>query len=100
MKEFNRFTIQSTISNYAHSDSEELVDAVSDSKELVDAVSDPKSNSLVATHTSEIKFSTQIIGRQRNTSNHPRCHPSGSPSDHIWSFDMWRGFSWGKYGSL
>ena len=34
--------IQSTISNYAHSDSEERVDAKSDSKELVDAISDSK----------------------------------------------------------
>ena len=44
MKEFKGVTIQSTISNYAHSDSEEIVDAVSNSEELDDAVSDPKIN--------------------------------------------------------
>ena len=38
------FTIQSTISDSAHSDSEELVDTVSD----------PKSDSLVYTHTSDV----------------------------------------------
>ena len=37
--------IKSTISDSAHSDSEEQVDAISDSKELVDAISD--SNKLV-----------------------------------------------------
>ena len=44
MKEFKGFTIQSTIRDYSHRDSKELVDAVSDSEELVDAVSDPKSD--------------------------------------------------------
>ena len=58
MKEFNRFTIQSTISDSAHFNSEELVDPVSNSKELVDAVSDPKIDSLVATHTSDRNTAT------------------------------------------
>ena len=43
--------IQSTISDSAHSNSEELVDAVSAPEELVEAVRNPKSDSLVATHT-------------------------------------------------
>ena len=42
IKEFHGLTIQSTISNSAHYDSEEH-----------DAVSDPKSDSLVATHTND-----------------------------------------------
>ena len=67
---FKGFTIQSTISDSAHSDSEEVVDAVSDSeelvyalsdsKELVDAVSDPKrdpnSDPKVATYTTNRNF--------------------------------------------
>ena len=58
MKEFKEFTIQSTVSNSVHSDSEELVDAVNNSYGLVDAVSDPKSDPLVATHTSDINSAT------------------------------------------
>ena len=49
MKEFKGFSIQSTISNYAQSNSDELVDAISDSKGLFDAKSDPKSDLKVAT---------------------------------------------------
>ena len=37
MKEFKGFTIQSTISDSAHSNSEELVDAIRYFEELVDA---------------------------------------------------------------
>ena len=35
-------SIKSIIRNYAHSNFDELVDAISDYKELVDAISDPK----------------------------------------------------------
>ena len=50
--------IQSTISNSAHSDSKELVDAVSNYEGLVDAVRDPKSDSLIATYTSDRNSAT------------------------------------------
>ena len=53
IKYFKGCRIQSTISDSTHSNSEELVDALSDSEELVDVVRNPKSNSLVATHTSD-----------------------------------------------
>ena len=43
MREFRGFTIQSTISNSAYSELEEMVDTISDSEELVDNVRDPKS---------------------------------------------------------
>ena len=42
IKEFKGYTIQSTISDSEHSDSEEQVDTISNPKELVDAVSNPK----------------------------------------------------------
>ena len=54
IKQFKGCTIQSAISDYKHSDSEEQVDAIidyeeqvdaiSNSKEMVEAVSDPKSD--------------------------------------------------------
>ena len=44
IKQIMGCTIQSTISDSAHSNYEEQVDAVSNSGELVDAVSDPKRN--------------------------------------------------------
>ena len=50
--------IQSIISNSAHSNSEEVVDVVRDSEELVDTVSYPKSNPLVAIHTSDRNCTT------------------------------------------
>ena len=83
MKEFKVFTIQSTISDSAHSeynklddaisDSEELADAVRDSEELVDAVRNSKevvnpinnlaSNPMVATHTSDGNYSNKTTNR-------------------------------------
>ena len=60
--------IQSTISNSAHSDSEEMVDAVSDYEDLVDAVSDPKNRSKQQSKGRYLhyqrKLYTQIIGKQ------------------------------------
>ena len=70
IKQFKGCTIQSTISNSAHSNSkeqvdairnsEEHIDAISDSEELVDAVSDPKSDPSsdpkVAPYTTNVIF--------------------------------------------
>ena len=42
IKEFKGYTIQSTISDSEHSDSEEQVDAISHSEEQVDTISNPK----------------------------------------------------------
>ena len=69
IKEFKGCTTQSTISDSAHSNSEEQVDSISnyeeqvdainDSEELVDSVSNPKidpnSNSKVSTYTTNGK---------------------------------------------
>ena len=55
--------IQSTITDSAHSNSEELVDVVSDSKELIDTESNPKSDYLESTHTSDGNFDTDTTNR-------------------------------------
>ena len=78
IKEFKGCTIQSTISDSAHydseeyidakSDSEEQVDTISDSKELVDVVSDPKSvpssNPKVAAYTNNRHFPQKLLKNQ------------------------------------
>ena len=68
MKEFKVFTIQSIISDSAHSNPEELVDAISDSKELFDAVSDPKidpsSDPKVATYTTNGKYPNKSLANR------------------------------------
>ena len=70
IKQFKGCTIQSAISDYKHSDSEEQVDAIidyeeqvdaiSDSEELVEAVSNPKrdpsSDPKVAPYTTNVIF--------------------------------------------
>ena len=66
IKEFKGCVIRSTISNSAHSNSEEKVDAISYSKEQVDAISDSgelvgavrdqKSDTKVATYTTNGNF--------------------------------------------
>ena len=85
IKEFKGFYIQSTISNSAHSDSEELVDALSDYEELVEAVSnseemvepvskseelfdavsdpkgDPSSDPKVATYTNNVNYPHKLL---------------------------------------
>ena len=75
MKEFKGFTIQSTISDSAHSNSGELVDAVCDSEELVDAVSnykelvdavsspkrDPSNNPKVATYDTNGNYTHKLL---------------------------------------
>ena len=63
MKEFKGFTIQSTISDSAHSDYEEMVDAVSNSKELVDSRSNPNSDPNVVSHTSDGNYATDTTNR-------------------------------------
>ena len=65
IKQFKGCTIQSTISDYAHSDSKEQVNAIRNSEELVDAVSDPKSNPSsdpkVATYTTNGNFPQKLM---------------------------------------
>ena len=59
MKDFKGFTIQSTISDSSHSDSDELVDAISNSKELVDALSNSKElDDAVSDLASDLKVAT------------------------------------------
>ena len=62
-------SIQSTISNYAHIDSDELVDAISASKELVDAVSHPKE--LVDAVSNSEELSDAV--------SNPKSDPSSDP---------------------
>ena len=65
IKEFKRCKIQATISDSAHSNSEEQVDTINNSEELVDAVSNPKSNPnsnpKVPTYTTNRNFPQKIL---------------------------------------
>ena len=75
IKEFKGLSIQSTISDSAHIDSDELVDAISDSKELVDAVRnseelvdavsdpkmDPSSDPKVSTYTTNGNYLQKLF---------------------------------------
>ena len=72
IKEFKGFTIQSTISDSAHSNSEELVYAVRNSEELVDAVSN--SEELV----DAVRNSEELVDAISDPKSDPSIYPKVS----------------------
>ena len=78
IKEFKVLTLQSTINDFSFYNSEED-----------DAESDPKTDQLVATHTSDRKkkksliltLPTEILHKTFDQPAHPRDHPSHNPAD-------------------